>query len=80
MELLIALFVVIAGIIWAVWLFAYPEVFQRPPWGRVLAYFLGYGVLPLLLVLLLIYGQADPTPFAIALAAVGLLWLVFSVP
>lgn len=79
MELLIALFV-FAGIVGAVWLFFYPEVFQRPPWGRVLTYVLGYGVLPLLLVLLLIYGQVDPTPFVIALVAVGLLWLVFSVP
>jgi hypothetical protein len=79
MELLIAL-LVFAGIVGAVWLFAYPEVFQRPPWGRVLADVLGYGVLPLLFVLLLVYGQVDPTPFLIALAAVGLLWLVFPVP
>jgi hypothetical protein len=50
------------------------------PLGRVLADVLGYGVLPLLFVLLLVYGQVDPTPFVIALAAVGLLWLVFSVP
>jgi hypothetical protein len=46
--------------------FAYPEVFQRPPWGSAFAYVLGYVVLPLRLVLLLVYGQADPTPFAIA--------------
>jgi hypothetical protein len=64
----------------AVELFLWPEVFQRPPWGRRFALFLGWVVLPLLFVTLLVYGQADPTAFALALIVVGMLWLVFSVP
>jgi hypothetical protein len=38
------------------------------------------GCCPCAFVLLLVCGRVDPTPFLIALAAVGLLGLVFSVP
>jgi hypothetical protein len=79
MEILLPIAILLL-IALAVEFFLWPQVFERPPWGRRLALFLGWVVLPLLFVLLLIYGQADPTAFAIALIVVGMLWLVFSVP
>jgi uncharacterized membrane protein len=79
MELLLTIAIVLLAAL-AVELLLWPEVFKRPPWGRRFALFLGWVVLSLLLVALLVYGQADPTAFALALIVVGMLWLVFSVP
>lgn len=79
MELLLVVAIVLLAAL-AVEFFLWPEVFKRPPWGRTFALFLGWVVLPLLFVALLVYGQADPTAFALALIVVGMLWLVFSVP
>jgi hypothetical protein len=79
MELLLIIAIVLL-IALAVEFFLWPKVFERPPWGRRFALFLGWVVLPLLFVALLVYGHIDPTAFAIAFIVVGMLWLVFSVP